>query len=152
MDTACGEPPAEGAVLASMQLLQKALFLSAAGLIGLYALARAVVPPTVYVLVAVSDATGQAIEFVDGWGWPLYMDDGALRPGMSVQGTDDLGSERRHRDIGRWSTRSLDGTEYAMFACRPDSEAAFAAMTDLGGRTTMLPIGWRAGCRSRGWR
>lgn len=133
-----GEPPEDGAVSTCMRLLHKTLVLSATGLIGLYTFARATIPPTVYVLVSVTDADERPVELQAGWGMALYMDDGALRPGVSILGTDDLGSERRHRDIQRWATRFLDGTEYVVFACRPGAEAAFAAMTDVGGASEVV--------------
>ncbi|MEM8711504.1 MAG: hypothetical protein AAGG01_11165 [Planctomycetota bacterium] len=125
-----------------MRLLHKTLLLGTVGLAGLYALARATIPPTVYVLVSTVDSNGQPLELQDGWGVHLYMDEDVLRPGISIQGTDDLSSERRHDEITRWSTRLLDGSEYAVFECRPGAEAAFAAMTDVGGtdeRVLRLP-------------
>ncbi|QDV08993.1 hypothetical protein Poly30_45490 [Planctomycetes bacterium Poly30] len=125
-----------------MRFLQKALVLSAAGLVGLYAFARAVIPPTVYVLVSVTDAEGRPVELPDRWGSTLFMDDGALRPGLSIRGTDDLSSERRPLDIRRWSVQlpglSRGGSEYASFGCRPGAEAAFAAMDDAGGSDEVL--------------
>ncbi len=61
------------------------------------------------------------------------MDDGVLRAGGVVHGTDDLTDVRRYRDIPRWSCLFVGGSEYAVFACRPGAEAAFAAMTHGGG-------------------
>lgn len=125
-----------------MRLLHKALVLSAATLAALYGFARATIPPTIYVMVTVEDADGEPLALPAHWGGRLYMDDGVLRPGFSLSGTDDIEYWKRCHGIPRWSCRTLDGVERALFGCRPGAQAAFACMTDNGGAdeaTLQLP-------------
>ncbi len=116
-----------------MRLLQKVLVMSAAGLTGLYAYALKTIPPTVYVFVSLEDSDGAPLSLPEGWNGGNYMDDGVLRPGGTIHATDDLAEENRHNRIRLWGYRFIDGSEHAVFACRPGAEAAFASMTHEGG-------------------
>ena len=132
------EPIDAFCVSPGMRLLHKALILSATSLAAAYGYARWMIPPTVFVLVTVEDSKGVPVPLRGGWGTPIYMDDGVLRPGLCIQGTDDVVSERRHKRIDRWAWRTPDGLDRAVFACRPGAEAAFACMSASGGSQEAL--------------
>lgn len=121
-----------------MRLLHKVLAVSGVTLAGLYGFALSTIPPTVYVFIALEDSEGKQLELPQYWSSHNHMREGVIDPGGSIYGTDDLADDGRCYRIRCWESRFIDGSEYAVFACRPGAEAAFAGMTDKHGAAEVV--------------